>query len=1131
MTGLAEMFTLATAGWMINNRDPEPDLKNINNKAKKEPSNTQDIYNTNNSRKVRDDYEAKARSRFKQAQNVKKTKMVPKDYQEFEEYKERNKHRVAKIETFDSLDSDSVFSDGRSNDSFGGSIASDDGYRGFNPSEPLSVIEKMDNLNNNRIHENKIAKDKRTEKDTWIHQMDLQTFDNPDVPVSVNGTNRKTVGKHANMKRIELERDMELNGGYSAFQATDDGTYGVVDPNSKDFTHENMMPFVAKGPSQIQENARANYNQDRMELFTGSANNPDFRPKVERAPLFSPLVGAVNIYGDPVRTDEYKSRYFAGRNQNNYVPFQQVKVTPGLDIGYNTVGKQGYHDMYRPNYKTVDELRTVNNPKVSYGSYIGPAKMGEKGPVVGRVAQYKAPKFSERGTKDMVRGRSYITAPTIYGKYDPKNLATVNRGVTETVAMGPAKHDVDGITPDKARGNWRVSRKENYKNDHPRNLVMYESLKGNRNYNSFVPDGTQREMKSVKGHAYNGEENKSYVVNYEGFTPDVTMREIHSRYDRAGAGMGRSDTNKEVAINFNDTPDATLREVHNKYDRAGHLKGNKEQIQAIDYNDVPDATLREVHNKYDRAGHLKGNKEQIQAIDYNDVPDATMREVHNKYDRAGHLKGNKEQIQAINYNDTPDATMREVHNKYDRAGHLKGNREQIQAINYDDTPDATMREVHNKYDRAGHLKGNREQYTAIDYDDVPDATMRQVHNKYDRAGHLKGNKEQIQAINYDDVPDATLREVHNKYDRAGHLKGNREQYTAVNYDDVPDATLREVHNKYDRAGHLKGNREQYVAVDYDDVPDATMREVHNKYDRAGHVKGNREQYIAVDYDDVPDATLREIHNKYDRAGHVKGNREQYTAIDYDDVPDATLREVHNKYDRAGHVKGNREQYVAVDYDDVPDATMREVHNKYDRAGHIGANVGKQEYKAINWDDVPDATMRELHNKYDRAGHIGPNVSKQEYRAIDWDDVPDVTMREIHGENRDKGAGGLSGAKFVTQDRQGSRHKYMNMRTNAGKEALEDNRSPTKVGMNKGWTIDQTAFRFKCMPDSKWRPAVNTTIGYTNDKLASVNTKVPNKVVYNDRITAFTEECLEGNPLISNLIHKSVDYNNPPMKKQ
>mgnify|MGYP001387361381 CR=1 FL=1 len=70
--------------------------------------------------------------------------------------------------------------------------------------------------------------------------------------------------------------------------------------------------------------------------------------------------------------------------QNNSKPFESVQVAPGINQGYGTEGSGGFNsglmerDTYAP--KTVDDLRTKNNPKQSYGGVV----LGGKSAVVNR---------------------------------------------------------------------------------------------------------------------------------------------------------------------------------------------------------------------------------------------------------------------------------------------------------------------------------------------------------------------------------------------------------------------------------------------------------------------------------------------------------------------------------------------------------------------------------------------------------------------------------------------------------------------------------------------------------------------------------------------------------------------------
>ena len=80
----------------------------------------------------------------------------------------------------------------------------------------------------------------------------------------------------------------------------------------------------------------------KVELFTGSADNLQYKPKTERKPLFNPLIGLTNIYGMPNFSDFAGARFIPGKERKNEKPFQEQKVTPGLGLGYNEVSTHGY---------------------------------------------------------------------------------------------------------------------------------------------------------------------------------------------------------------------------------------------------------------------------------------------------------------------------------------------------------------------------------------------------------------------------------------------------------------------------------------------------------------------------------------------------------------------------------------------------------------------------------------------------------------------------------------------------------------------------------------------------------------------------------------------------------------------
>lgn len=720
------------------------------------------MFRTNNAQMADNVFAAKGKKRYEDSLK-KGSKIIRKTYKE--------QYDTQSISEY-SDDDEYTFDDNKSNDS----------YNGISQTNHMSVIEKMDNITNNRKYE----RNKYTEKNTWINQLEPMKFGNNGDIVSQNNIN----GSNDMVNRVEIERQMEMNGGYSMYDKNDDGAYGVINPVSQDFIHQNMEPFFKKGPDPINEDKRNMVNEMKLNSYTGSDKDPRWKPKIERAPLFSPLVNAKDIYGDPVRTDEYESRVFPGREKRNELPFQQTKITPGLNIGYNTIGKQGFQEMYRavPKAAYTDQLRTVNNPKVSYGSYVGVAHKGNKGAIMGSIRHKKPQTYGERGRKDLVRSRATTTAPTIYGEIDPKDIATVNRGVDETLMVGPAQHYTEGNTPQEFRGNYRESTKQTVLNDLPRNVLGVSSVKGQgHNNQAYVPDSTQRDIygdKNMLGHAHNG-------------------------------GV----TNKSYAIDYDDIPDILKRNVHDKFDRAGNVKGNKEQQVNLNYDDIPDVTKRELTTTSNN-GFIKGNKEQYVNLNYNDIPDITKRETTSTSNN-GFLKGNKEQQVNLNYNDVPDITKREMTSKSNN-GFLKGNKEQQVNLNYNDIPDITKREMTSKSNN-GFIKGNKESKIVINWNDIPDITKRETTSS-NVIGTFKGNKESQIAINWNDIPEITKREITSK-EKLGNIKGNKEQYIVINWDDIPEVTKREIHN-IEKKGTAKsivsqqGSRQQYMSMLFNGAKEA-----------------------------------------------------------------------------------------------------------------------------------------------------------------------------------------------------------------------------------------------------------------------------------------------------------------------
>lgn len=160
------------------------------------------------------------------------------------------------------------------------------------------------------------------------------------------------------------------------------------------FEHNNMVPFF--GAKIKGSTAKASIHESVLDNMQGSGTH--HKNKEECAPLFKPDHNLHYINGAPNMSDFYQSRVNPGKNIANVKPWNEEKVAPGLNKGFNGCGGAGFNsgmesrDRWLP--KTVNELRTDTNPKITFGlaGHEGPAnslfKTGATKQTQGNVEKY-----------------------------------------------------------------------------------------------------------------------------------------------------------------------------------------------------------------------------------------------------------------------------------------------------------------------------------------------------------------------------------------------------------------------------------------------------------------------------------------------------------------------------------------------------------------------------------------------------------------------------------------------------------------------------------------------------------------------------------------------------------------------
>jgi hypothetical protein len=143
-----------------------------------------------------------------------------------------------------------------------------------------------------------------------------------------------------------------------------------------DIKHNNMVPFF--GSKVTQRTTGFNGNEGLLDKMQGSGSQ-HVRKKAQ-APLFAPQKNMNWAHGAPNSSDFIQSRMNPSRNISNNKPWEEIQVGPGLNKGFSSEGSNGFNagmearEQWQP--KTVDELRTKTNPKVTFGlaNHEGPAQ-------------------------------------------------------------------------------------------------------------------------------------------------------------------------------------------------------------------------------------------------------------------------------------------------------------------------------------------------------------------------------------------------------------------------------------------------------------------------------------------------------------------------------------------------------------------------------------------------------------------------------------------------------------------------------------------------------------------------------------------------------------------------------------
>ncbi len=222
----------------------------------------------------------------------------------------------------------------------------------------------------------------------------------------------------------------------------------------KDIKFNNMVPFF--GSKVTQRTTGFSGNESLLDNYTGTGSQVIH--KKEQAPLFAPQANMNYAHGVPNHTSFIQSRMNPSTHMNNVKPWDEIHVGPGLNKGFTNKGSDGFNaGMEARNVwvdKTVDQLRTATNPKLTFGlaNHEGPANsiIKNRG-IEGRVEKNRPDTFfmntpdrwfTTGGQEKAQRSRA------------EEPLQAENRPFTTREYFGAATADQNASTGGRVEGNY-----------------------------------------------------------------------------------------------------------------------------------------------------------------------------------------------------------------------------------------------------------------------------------------------------------------------------------------------------------------------------------------------------------------------------------------------------------------------------------------------------------------------------------------------------------------------------------------------------------------------------------------------------------------------------------------------------
>jgi hypothetical protein len=532
------------------------------------------------------------------------------------------------------------------------------------------------------------------------------------------------------LKNKAIQPDVKLdNSGYEktpvlAKEKVYISPLSGVSMKPDEFKHANMVPFFR---GSLKQNMADTSTRSILDNHTGSGFFQ--QEKREIASMFDPVREPTGVpYGSEIQTDFMHGRIVAPTNRAGETPFTKVRVGKGLGQGFTTFGSGGFHQGNSLDYakpRTTDEIRTANNPKLTYeGVAIPGANFVTKPGAIGEVRKHNPDKFwiNENGERNFTTTGANLKATErpVEVLRDTTRIETTREyeGIAKSADFN-ATYTVPSTRAPmvKQHGSW------GYRNADSSNY-------GNKNTDADQNDYGKAGIEIRPNERfYTGERGQTLNPKPQDSGKNTLPLQDGPRQTRKDemlgnpnqAGYVNSIVKKGMAYDPNDVMRTTIKETTIDNDYLGGASG-PQKLTVYDPNDVARVTIKETTIDNDYLGTATGPK-RLTVYDPNDYARKTVKETTIDNDYLGVAAGPNKQT-VYDPTDSARVTIKETTIDNDYLGTAVG---PVKLTIYDpnDVARTTIKEttIDNEYVGITAITGPQ-QLTVYDPDDIAKVTGR-----------------------------------------------------------------------------------------------------------------------------------------------------------------------------------------------------------------------------------------------------------------------------------------------------------------------------------------------------------------------------------------------------------------------